>query len=232
MYGEVHVLMPTGTVVDLHWHVLNQEALRLSFPVDTDDLMRRARRVEISRVWVRTFGPEDTLIHLALHACKHGGNRLLWCKDLEQVVTRQPLDWDALVARARHFRAGLPTAVMLLIASRALDFDVPSTVIRQLSPRSLWRRLAALADRAAPVETWSGGGSVARSICRETRADEWTSARALGRRLGSLAKSRLAGGPHEPDRDPNSAGSVLAPAGERAAFFAAVARRARNDPRP
>ena len=160
MYGEVHVLMPTGTVVDLHWHVLNEEALRLSFPVDTDDLMRKARRVEIGRVWVLTLGPEDTLIHLALHACTSGGNRLLWCKDLEQVVTRQPPDWDALVARARHFRAGLPTAVMLLIASRALDFDVPSTAIRQLSPGPLWRRLAALADRAAPVETWSGGGSV------------------------------------------------------------------------
>jgi hypothetical protein len=232
MYGEVHVLMPTGTVVDLHWHVLNEDALRLSFPVDTDALMRSAQRAVIGRVCVQTLGPEDTLIHLALHACTSGGNRLVWCKDLEQVVTRQSPDWDAVVARAHQFRSGLPTAVMLLIASRALDFDVPSTAIRQLAPGPVWRRLAALADRATPVETWNGGGSVARGICRATRADEWASARALGRRLASLAKSPHAGGPHETDRDPNSAGSVLAPAGEPAAYFAAVARTARNDLRP
>ena len=204
MHGELHVRLPTGTTADLHWHVVNESTLREAFPADTDDMVSRARTVEIDGRPIRTFTVEDTLVHLALHACTSGGNRLLWCKDLEQAAQQEALDWDAVVARARSWDAGPCVAVMLTVASRAMSFDVAPEVLRALSPGPLWRRLARVTDRLSPLERWDGGGSLLRHVCRSTRSNDRTSMRAMALRLVSLARSGGGSGPHETDRDPRA----------------------------
>ncbi len=233
MHGELHVRMPTGSIVDLHWHVLNDPLLRSAFTVDTDELIRRARIVGIAGMQVPTFDETDTLVQLALHAAMAGGNRLLWCKDLEQAVTNGDPDWDQVIARARAANAGPPVAVMLALASRALCFDIPSGVISELSPGALWMRLTRGADRVAPVERWSGGRSVVRDVARATRRNDRASTNALVRRYASMLRTGRLGRPHATDRDPHSPGSVLFTAGDdadRAAFFAEVARDATRAP--
>jgi Uncharacterised nucleotidyltransferase len=232
MRGQLHVLMPSGTTVDLHWNLLNDTQSRRTFPVDVDDLLARRRTVEIGGHAVPTLASEDTLVHLALHACTSGGNRLIACKDLEQVILGTPVNWDAVIERAHQWHAGQATAVMLIFASRALDFEVQSEMTRALSPGPIWRRLARLADRLAPVETWSGGDSLIRDLCRTTREDDRASTYALARRFASFAKSRTRVGPHKVDRDPTSPTSLLFPGGgehDRAAYFSAVAQSAAPD---
>jgi hypothetical protein len=44
---QIHVLLPAGTIADLHWHLLNDPASRRAFPADVHDLLKRARTVEI-----------------------------------------------------------------------------------------------------------------------------------------------------------------------------------------
>ena len=143
MHGEVHVRMPAGTMVDLHWHVCNEPSLRAVYPVPTMDLLMRSERVELDGRAIPTYAAADMLVHLALHACMSGGTRLLWSKDLEQAAQCKRdalgLDWDQVVARARWWHAGPATAVMLLLASRTLDFELPPGVIRALSPGRTWR---------------------------------------------------------------------------------------------
>ncbi len=227
MRGQIHVLLPAGTIADLHWHLLNDPESRRAFPADVHDLLDRARTVELGGHAIRTLAAEDTLVHLALHACTSGGNRLIGCKDLEQAVLRGPVDWRAVVTRAHEWHAGQTTAVMLIVASRALGFEVADETIRALSPGPVWRRLARLADRLAPVEAWNGGGSLVRDVCRSTRRDDWASTYALARRFASFVKSGRRAGPHEVDRDPTSPGSLLFPGSDerdRAAYFAAVER--------
>jgi hypothetical protein len=229
MHGELHVRMPTGTIVDLHWHVLNEPLLRSAFHVDTDELISRARTVGVAGMQVPTFDETDTLVQLGLHAAMAGGNRLLWCKDLEQAVTNRRPDWDQVIARARAASAGPPVAVMLALASRALCFDIPSGVISELSPGALWIRLTRGADRMAPVERWSGGRSVVRDVARATRRNDRASMNALVRRYASMLRTGRLGRPYATDRDPHSPGSVLFAAGDdadRAAFLAQVARHA------
>jgi hypothetical protein len=227
MRGQIHVLLPAGTIVDLHWHLLNDPEVRTAFPADVHDVLDRARTVEIRGDAIRTLAAEDTLVHLALHACTSGGNRLIGCKDLEQAVRRGPVDWPAVVTRAHEWHAGQATAVMLIVASRALRFEVADETIRALSPGPVWRRLARVADRLAPVEAWDGGGSLARDVCRSTRRDDWASTYALARRFASFVKAGRRTGPHEVDRDPTSPGSLLFAGSDerdRAAYFAAVER--------
>ena len=225
MRGQLHVRLPAGTVVDLHWDLLNDVPSRQVFPIDVNDLLDRRRTVAIGAAAIPTLAVEDTLVHLALHACTSGGNRLIGYKDIEQAVRRLPIDWDAVVARAHEWRAGQATAVMLVVASRALDFDVERETIRVLSPGPIWRRLARLADRLSPVENWNGGDSLIRDVCRSTRGDERASISTLTRRGASFAKTRRRVGPHKVDRDPASPSSLLFPGGDetdRAAYFTAV----------
>jgi hypothetical protein len=232
MSGEIHVGMPTGTVVDLHWHVLNETRVRSAFTVDTDELIRRSRRVAVAGIDVPTFDPIDTLVHVALHACMAGANRLLWCKDLEQIVASDPVDWASVTQRARTIGAGPPVAVMLMVASRALDFDVPRGAVRKLSPGPVWRHVARVADAQAPVERWSGRGSLARDVARTTRRDDRTSVNALTRRYASVVRRGRRATPHDTNRDPRHRDSVLFPAGDardRDAYFAAVERDAIDD---
>lgn len=225
MRGQLHVRLPAGTTVDLHWDLLNDVASRQVFPVDVNDLIDRRNTVEIGESAIPTLCVEDTVVHLALHACTSGGNRLIGYKDLEQAVAQLPIDWDAVIRRAREWRAGQAAAVMLVVASRAFDFDVDRDVIRALSPGPAWRRLARLADRLSPVENWNGGDSLIRDLCRSTRGDERASISALARRVASFAKARRRVGPHKVDRDPTSPRSLLYPGGDdadRAAYFTAV----------
>ena len=225
MSGEVHVRLPTGTLADLHWHLFNRVERRRCFPLDTGDVLSRAVVVDVDGVAARTLSPEDTLVHLALHACMSGGTQLLWCKDLEQAVTNASINWDAVVERAVEWRAGPPTAVMLSAASRALDFPVDDEVLRRLSPGPLWRHLTRFADRWSPPEQWSGGRSIRRDLCLASREDDRASAVELMRRIGSLVKKRDRGAPHPTDRDPSNPVSLHHPDGDtrdQAAYFAAL----------
>ncbi|MEJ7583174.1 MAG: nucleotidyltransferase family protein [Acidimicrobiales bacterium] len=152
MHGELHVRMPMGTTVDLHWHVVNEPQLREAFVVRTEELLARARSVDIDGRPVRTLSVEDTLVHLALHACTSGGSRLLWCKDLEQAVGQVGLDWGTVVARACGWGVGPPVATMLTVASQAMHFSIAPEVIRALSPGPLWRGLANATKCVSPPQ--------------------------------------------------------------------------------
>ena len=228
MSGEVHVQLSTGTIADLHWHLFSREESRRYLPVRTGDVLSRAIVVELDGVPTRTLSDEDTLVHLALHACLSGGTRLLWCKDLEQAVIYRAVNWDAVVDRALEWHAGPPTALMLGAASRALEFPVPDDVLGRLSPGVLWRGLTRMADRWSPPERWSGGRSIRRDLCLTSRSDDLTSAVALLRRAGSLVKKRDRGAPRQPDRLSSRSASrplLETESRDRAAYFAALEAR-------
>jgi putative nucleotidyltransferase-like protein len=211
---------------------LNETRLRSAFAFDSDELIGRSRRVAVGAIDVPTFDPIDTLVHVAVHACMAGGNRLLWCQDLAQIVANQRVDWAFVTERARAIGAGPPVAVMLMVASRTLAFDVPRDVLRKLSPGPVWRHVARIAAALAPVERWSGHGSIARDVARTTRRDDRASVNALTRRYASVVRRGRRATPHLTNRDARDPESVLFPAGDardRDAYFAAVERDAIDD---
>lgn len=95
--GQLHVELPLGTLVDLHWHVLNRSEVRHSMSISMDALFDRARKVTLNGVSVLTFDPVDSLLHLCVHTALSGGVRLAWLKDIERTIASQPLSWDEVV---------------------------------------------------------------------------------------------------------------------------------------
>ena len=116
-----------------------------------------------------------------MHACRSGGNRLLWLKDLEQAVLHDAPSWDEVIERAREWRAALALATMLLRTRRALGVQLPSEVLRALASPT-WRTLVASTERLAPVERSIGRDSLAMLVNYSVRSDERTSLIDLERR--------------------------------------------------
>ena len=169
-WGEVDLLSPSGTSVDLHWDPTYHEHIRSRFHVSTEELFERARLVMISGASFPTFDPPDTVIHLSMHAIRMGGSRLQWLKDIERVVARDQPDWDAVITRASRWGLSLAVGVMLGRARALLGCDVPEEVVRTLVPRT-WRALVVAADRLSPIERSAASGSLATLVARSTSSD-------------------------------------------------------------
>jgi Uncharacterised nucleotidyltransferase len=150
---EVALSLPYGTPGDLHWHLLNDADLRRQINLPMAEMFERSRWVDVGQGFrVRTLDPEDTLLHLALHAVVSGGNRLVWIKDLEQSVLGG-VDWGTVIDRASSASAGLPVGTMLAQARRILGAPVPEHVLRHLSGARAWSRAVWVAEWTSPFET-------------------------------------------------------------------------------
>jgi hypothetical protein len=195
-YLDEHVAgeLELTTGVDLHWHFLFSQKFRATIQIRMEEVFERAREVEVGGEPVRTLDPPDTLIHLALHACKEGGRRLIWLKDVEQSVLNDRPDWDEVVRRAHDWGVGLFVGTILLRTARLLDLAVPATVTRELIPSRSWRTVLASADRIFPVDVWTGRETPATLVVEATR----TNGRAT---LAHLARGAAARGGRALHRD-------------------------------
>jgi putative nucleotidyltransferase-like protein len=221
--GSLRLHTPTGTLIDLHWHLLNDAADRAAFEVDCAAVLARRRSVRLTGLDVPAMDPVDQLVHLALHAALAGANRLVWLADLHAAAATAY--WPLVLRRAAEWSAGPPLATVLHRCATVLDTPVPPLTDIPGVGRS-WLAVCAAADRLSDVTRWSGGRSLAVTVAKAARADDHRSHRALLRRaLASLHGSA-------PDTqalfDPHDTRSVSHPTGgapERAAYLAEVAHQ-------
>lgn len=149
--GQVHLRMPDGTEVDLHWDLLNRSQVRTAFAVPTTrELLESGRDVEVGGMLLRTLDRESTLLHLCLHAALSGGHRLTWLRDVDRAVVAAGPSWDVVVRRAHDWRARAAVGAMLLRSSSVFGTPVPEPVVRALLPPPRAGALR-LVDRALPV---------------------------------------------------------------------------------
>lgn len=169
-FHRMFVATRTGALVELHTDPL-QLGLR---PRCEAGRWRRAVPVP-GLPAVRMLCPEDQAVQLAVHAHKHGFDRLIWLKDLDLLTRTQAarLDWRlvTMVARAE----GVSGSVWLAfdLAQRLLGTPVPPTAQRALRPaapvrlllRAIWpaHEIAALEGRMRrravqfhAAESWRG----------------------------------------------------------------------------
>lgn len=197
-HGEIQVLLPSQTVVDLHWHLVAIGHVRDRFRLSMPDLFRDAREVDLAGRRYRTLSVDHTIAHLALHAVLSGGNRLGWVKDLEQAITTQAPDWPAVGATARTWGAAPALAVQLLRGRRLVGDVVPDEALAAVASGRSWAAAVGAADRLQPLEESTGGRSAARVLAWSTAATTARSVaglatvpvRWLGRRLGPDVRGR------------------------------------------
>jgi hypothetical protein len=188
--AQLHVVLPNGTLADIHWSLLNRRSVRESFRISTEELLGRSRTVDIAGRSVRALDAIDTLLHVCVHGTLSGGDRLIWAKDVERVIATEPPDWGEVVARARSWRAGPSVAIALTRARRSLGADVPQGVIRDLFRSGVRRRITSLVDGLRPPERAVGNVSAAvlwSQVCR----DGWRSTLGAARARASRRSKNL-----------------------------------------
>jgi hypothetical protein len=165
--GEVHLQLPSGTVVDLHWHLLNERENRDRFPIDIGDVFRRSRSVAINRLEVPTLSPADTLVYVALHAVVSGADRLIWLKDIERLVALEPSTTEVLRS-AVAWRTETVLGLALDLVAGTLGSDPHLERLRSRLPTRIWHRGCRRAARFSPPERQDGSGSLHRALVRAT----------------------------------------------------------------
>lgn len=225
--GEIDVFMPSGTHLDLHWHLINEIPTRQPYRIDLDGLFARRRMVTIGDDDVPTLSHQDTTVYVALHAMLSPRQRLVGMKDLHLLIDGSPWPLEELLAHARGWGADLPFRTALLQMQRSIGPPARSPLAPRTGAGLLWDLTARTASRLSPLERQDGGPSFGRLVSRSVRGDQKASLGLLVRNTGIVASQGIRGtrGASE-NADSTSAGqSDARPASsvERARFFAAVA---------
>lgn len=222
--GEVHMVAPQGTVVDLHWHLINQPRPRRPFQLQVDELLDRRVPVEIGGLRVPTFDATDAVIHLALHTVLSGCDRLVWFKDIERSLANRPPDWAALANRCARWRTGLAVDVALRRTSALITPEAP--IQPQVSPPTsrVWVMALQTACALSLGDPATTAGSLTRVVSRSTAQDLGASSVELVRKCALAVRAgHLWGTSRRVEAD--SAGSMHHDAGgpaTRRAFLDAV----------
>lgn len=147
MRGDVHLLLPAGVPLDLHWDLIRKD--RGPMHVRTGDVLSRSDRIAVGDAPIPILAGTDALLHLALDAALAGGDRLMPLKDIAEASNQWRPDWDVIAYRAKEWNVEAPVGLILARAQRVLDADVPSHLIRRLLDRRV-RRVLRLVDQVSP----------------------------------------------------------------------------------
>jgi hypothetical protein len=142
---------------------------------DMDGLFERAVKVTVAGRPVKTPSPEDLLLVLSVHAAKHVWGRVIWLRDIAQILQRENLDWDRVQVRTGELGIERILRVTLLLANRFLGTAIPAAIERAVLADHVARGLAEeiAAALAAGVSYDTGRTSYFRLMTRlrERRAD-------------------------------------------------------------
>lgn len=153
MRGEVHLELPGGSLLDLHWNLVN--IYRGDISIDTTAMLGRAQTVELGGVTVPALDSTDAVIHLALHGTLSGGDKLIWMSDIANACHRRAPDWDELVRRAEAWNVAAPVGFMLARSATVVGANAPEWVWQRLLGRR-YRLLMSLVNRLSPWQTAAG----------------------------------------------------------------------------
>jgi len=229
--GEIHLALPSGTELDLHWHLLNDRDRRDSFQIPMAELFQRTRIVRVGDEQVPTLDDADTVVYVALHSVLSGADRLIWLKDVERLLHRELTSPQEIAARARQWNAELALTSALECVEATIGLPRQGHELRAaLPPYRFWTTTARTAWRPQPIERADGSGSLGRMTARSVRATQAHTLRRLaaksaGFMIGSLRGVRTSG--HR-SVDPNDPGSGAFDAGgdqAREAYLDAVAQQ-------
>lgn len=129
-----------SSIIDLHWEIAHYTRFEGSVRVDHAGLWRRALPFAGGRGRVLTLGPEDMLLHLALHLTLGSEfGRLIWFTDIDAVLRRfaGDLDWQVLLSEAARWRLRGVLAYTLRVAQESLGSPLPPDIVPRLQPGRL-----------------------------------------------------------------------------------------------
>jgi Uncharacterised nucleotidyltransferase len=92
---------------------------------DMDGLFARAVSATVAGRWLKTPSPEDLLLVLSLHAAKHVWGRLIWLRDIAQLLQREKLNWDWIQSQAQELGIERILHITLLLMKQFRLTEIP-----------------------------------------------------------------------------------------------------------
>lgn len=120
-------------------------------PIPLDALFRRQVQVKFDGRSVPALCTEDELVLICVHGAKHFWERLIYVADVAALVSRQPLDWDLVIAAAREVGATRMLHVALQLAADVLNIPPPEKIARFVQSDTVARQLATQISRWLPA---------------------------------------------------------------------------------
>ena len=86
--------------VELHWKLSGSH---FALPFEMNGLWARLENFCLANVNLKTLPFDDLLIYLCLHGSRHGWEQFGWICDVnELILSRDEIDWEQLIEKARH----------------------------------------------------------------------------------------------------------------------------------
>jgi hypothetical protein len=139
-YEIAYVHPQTFLKIEIHFDDLLNAGLASR---DLDGYWQRAVPFDINGVELKTLAPQDHLIHLCAHMHYHGYVRLNWFTDVALILAAcgDQIDWQGFVATVRREEANVPVYYSLYYLQRLLGVTVPATVMSDIQPTRIQRRI-------------------------------------------------------------------------------------------
>ena len=112
---------------------------------DIAGVWARSREKELDGVKVRMLSPEDQLLHLTVHANRHGCMRLKWLVDITETIRQgDEIDWDLFVEIVRKENVQAIVYCTIDFVSGVFDSQlVPERIMNNLKPKkyksAIWK---------------------------------------------------------------------------------------------
>lgn len=133
-----HMVLPV--LIELQWAVMHKP---IRFPYHLEEWWSRFESVQINGQTVQTFSPEDLLLILCAHGCKHLWQRLGWVCDVAEHLRSHPhIQWSIVLERATQIGGRRMLFMGLFLASTLLDAEVPAELIQLVRNDRVAVRLA------------------------------------------------------------------------------------------
>jgi hypothetical protein len=166
---------PLGkNLLELQW-ALQPRFYAVDF--DMEGMFERAVQADVAGRPVKMPSPEDLLLVLSIHAAKHVWGRLIWLRDVAQILNREQLDWKSVQFAARELGVQRILNITFLLLQRFLGANTPdamkNAVLADRAAQELAERIAAAI--ATGVSYGEQQGSYFRLMMRlrERRSDRW-----------------------------------------------------------
>lgn len=174
--GEQQMVNPQpGTgLIEVQQPAIRGEWIRLTAAIDHAGVFERRVWVDIAGRQARVMADEDLLLHLCVHMAINHQFSMPWLRGLLDIrlLVQRPLDWAAIIDRAKTWRTATLTWTVLDLVVQLMGVLVPDSVLTQLAPSGLRQRLIrgfALEKRILNLE--GGGYSYRRFVIQTLMVD-------------------------------------------------------------
>lgn len=127
---------PQPILFEWHWNLVQDERYRL----DPEDLIARAKPLQIGEHQILRLENHDLAGHLLLHHLAHYfDKRMKWALDLRHVSGEPDFDWRIVAERIRQWGARTTAAASMVHLHKLVPDWIPEDAARCF-PLSFWRR--------------------------------------------------------------------------------------------